>query len=111
MKIKLNNKKWLWISNKWITSWFFEFDYSDINKINNLPDLFKIEIWEAKFNCTINSDSPAPIIIETETIKFSCKRWQGKVWISWVQKAYIKLDIFIDDLISGLIRVEEITIL
>jgi len=110
MDLKFNNKKWMWTSNKWITSWMFEFEYENIESINSLPDLFKVEVWEQIFSATINSDSPAPIVIDTNKISYKCKRWEWKTWLDWVTKCQVKLDIFIDDLLCWIIRSEILTI-
>lgn len=111
MILKINNKKPLWIWTKWITSWYFEFNYIDIESINKLPDLFKIKVSDLEFNCIVNTDSLAPIVIETETIKYNCKVGQGKAWLNWVRKSYIKLDIYIDDDLCGILRGNQIEVL
>lgn len=111
MILELNRKKPFWISNIWITSGMFIFDYKDINKINNLPELFKIEIEWKQFSATINWDTKTPILLDTSNISYKCNRWEWREDLNWVSLAQIKLDIYIDDLLCWMIRTYKIKIL
>jgi hypothetical protein len=110
MNLSFNNKKWMGTSEPWTTSAWFIFDYEDIKTINNLEELFNITIVEEKFNATINKATINPIVIESTngTHRFKYGEATEDLWD--VVEAMIKLDIFIWDTISWLIRMEQITL-
>jgi uncharacterized protein YjdB len=110
MRLKLHSKKWFWTSNKDITSAFFEFDYSDIKKINALPELFKIDIWWFVTNASINNWSQTPIVIETEIWVSRFKEWEASFDLINPYLCMIKLDIYINDQVCWMIRIEELNI-
>lgn len=109
MLLTFNTKKWMWTNEPWTTSWWFIFDYENISIINNMKDVFSIIIdWET-YNATINTSTQNPIVIDTNTWVHRFKQWEASEDFNDVVESMIKLDIFLPDAISWLLRIESIT--
>lgn len=111
MKIEFNNKKWIWTVDIDTSSAWFIFDYEDIEKINELEDLFKVKISWEEYNAMINIGARNPISIKTASWEHKYSIWEADTTLIEVEICMIKLDIFIPDTVSWLMRVEHITII
>jgi len=110
MKLKFNSKKWFWTKDQNITSWWFEFDYKDIDQINSLEELFKVNIWEFETNATINTTATNPIVVDTNAWTSRYKWWEADTTLNDILSCMIKLDVYINDQVCGMLRIEDITI-
>jgi len=110
MNIVFNNRKWMWTKEKWITSSWFIFTYEDIDKINELWSLFSIEIDWNKYDATISETALKPISVETENGTHKYKAWEADSTLNDVLECQIRLDIFINDIQSWILRTSEITL-
>lgn len=110
MKLEFNSKKWIWTKETDVTSAWFIFDYSNIDDINKLDELTKIKIWDEIYNCIISNWIAKPISIETEQWTHKYKQWEADATLNNVEECSVKLDLFINDAISWLIRVESLSI-
>jgi len=110
MKLQFNWSKWFWTKDKDVTSAWFEFDYEDIKEVNDISELFKIKIWDFETNATINKTAHNPIVIDTLSWVWRYKWWEADTTLIDVIWCMIKLDIYINDQVCWLLRIEEITI-
>lgn len=110
MNLEFVNKKWMWTSEEWTSTWWFRFDYSKVSDINSLPELFTINIWWETYNATINNTAINPIVVETDNGTHRFKAGEATENLDFVNESMIKLNIYIWDAISWLIRVEQITL-
>lgn len=110
MELRFNSKKGIWTAENWVSSVWLLFEYEDADKINELPELFKLWISGETFNATVNKWSSNPISIQNESGTHKYKLWEADTNLLEVEECMIKMDIFISNAISWLIRDEKITL-
>ena len=108
IKVKFNERKHISTANKWLSSIWLIFEYSDLERIKELPDVFKISLWDFICNATINRDSKVAIETQKWTHRYPIDTLDTK--LLEVTEAMLKVDIYIDDQVCWLIRVEDIII-
>jgi len=110
MELRFNNRKWIWTNENCVSSVWLLFDYKDADIINNLSELFKLEIGWENFNATINKWTMNPISIQNDSWIYKYKIWWIDTTLLEVEESMIKIDIFINNAISWIIRDEKITL-
>lgn len=116
MKATYKHQKWFWTKHPWTTSLWVLFDYADVAEINKLPEVFKIYLtnWEEvlEYNASANKEAARTIDITTISKDESYKSnpWKINENIEDVREASFKIDVYIDDLVSGMLRVFDIYI-
>lgn len=114
MKVTAYIKKWIGTKDRWTTSLWVEFDIQDLEEINKLEWVFKIYLsnWEdfMEYNACINPETKKPITIETDEDKYSFAPWNATIKVANPKVCLLKIDVYIDDLVSGMLRVFDIHI-
>lgn len=108
IKVEFNERKHIGTTNKNVSSIWLNFDYSDLNKIRELPEVFKIRFGDFECNATINRDSKVAIETQKGTHRYPIDTLEDN--LEYVTESMVKVDVYIDDQVCWLIRCEEITI-
>lgn len=111
IKLNFNEKKHIGTGSPGISSVWMKFEYADLSKIKQLPEVFKISLWDFECNAILNTD--AKIAIETKKGRhtYPIDRLQHiEEDMNHVDESMIRVDIYIEDQVSWLIRCTEINI-
>ena len=108
MQLRFLANKWINTKHDDVSTVWLSFEYDDVAEINKLDWLWKIVVGEFTYSFIVSEETKKPIAIETHTSMNKYAVWEIDLELSDVIACMIKVDIYIPDKLTWLIRTEEI---